>query len=438
MRTNKRTARNNKKIRRGISLFWTIAFIMGLVAIGGLVIDASRVYMSGHQLQIAADSAALAGSRLVAWDPNSTSKIIARLKAQEYSLANDAANLPVNIALNESNLAAGDIVIGRWIPQSQTFIPTLKTPNAMRVVTRKDAQQNPKLPLVFGSMFGVGFSHIEKYATAQIFNASGAAVIALSNDEVGLTLKGTPAINISNSGSIYSNTVETSADFRGNPSTEVAEINLVGDASVSGQNFNPEELEYQELPAVMNTDMPPIADPYAALPEPTYSTTPDLGTISASGTYEPGYYSGGVQVTTGTVNLNPGIYILDGTKTQGGLSVTGGTITANGVLFFVIGGSVDIRGNTVMTLTPPSSGTYAGVSIFQKRDYLAQAEINGEGNLNLTGVLYFPDNKLLVQGNGDTIGTQLIANTIEIDGTGLINIPYNGSPEIAQSSFLVE
>jgi hypothetical protein len=286
-------------------------------------------------------------------------------------------------------------------------------------------------------MFGVSTSNIQKYAIAMIYNASGAAVIALSDSDIGVYLHGTPEINIANNGSIYSNTVGTSADFRGTPGTEVAEINLVGDYNING-SFNTNEMDYEGLPTVVNTNMPPIEDPYKNLPAPTYSTTPDLGTISASGTYNPGYYSGGIQISTGNFTLNPGIYILDGNKNKGGLDISGGIVNAHGVLFYVIGGSVDIRGNTQLTLSPPTSGNYAGVSIFQSRTNTNEAEINGGGGLNMTGTLYFPNNKLWVAGNGDTIGTQLIADTIEIGGNGLINIPYNGSPQVAASSYLVE
>ncbi|MHC4883366.1 MAG: hypothetical protein ACYTCV_12355, partial [Planctomycetota bacterium] len=107
-------------------------------------------------------------------------------------------------------------------------------------------------------------------------------------------------------------------------------------------------------------------------------------------------------------------------------------------------GKLDIRGNTVMTLTPPTDDdpiygdAYEDISIFQSRTNTNDAEINGGGGLNLTGVLYFPENHLRIEGNSDTIGTQLIADTIGIHGNGLIEVPYNGTPEIVNKSYLVE
>jgi Flp pilus assembly protein TadG len=145
-----------KTKHRGIGLVWTVAFLLALIAIGGLVIDASRVYITGHQLQNAADASALAGARYVAWDPNSATKIAARLEALEYSQANKAANLAVNLDLNTPNAPAGDIVIGIYNPNQPNpllrFTPMStsdmlnRSPNAMKIVTRKDDAQNPSFP----------------------------------------------------------------------------------------------------------------------------------------------------------------------------------------------------------------------------------------------------------------------------------------------------
>lgn len=431
-----RNAKNSRQ--RGIGLLWLILFLTALIALGGLAVDASRCYLASHQLQNAADSAALAGARYVAWDPDAGAKLTARQVAETFAGANQAAKLPVRIGLNESNAPEGDIVIGRYISQTRMFVPTTNAPNAMKVVARKDDTLNPGLPLVFGKLFGVSQSTMRKYAIAMIYNAAGAPVIATSTEDTGIYLHGTPTINIGSGGSMYANTVDISADFRGSPGTEVAEINLAGSVSISGNNFNPDELSYAGLPATLNTQMPPIQDPFEHLPEPSADGMQDLGTIGASGTYQPGYYSGGLQISSGQVDLKPGIYILDGSGKKGGLDLSGGIVNAPGVMFFIKGGSVDIRGNTQLTLTPLTEGTYAGMAIYQSELNTNSASINGEGSLDMTGALYFPNNHIYMTGNGDTMGSQLVAETIEMAGSGLINIPYTGSPKIADTSFIVE
>lgn len=56
----------------------------------------------------------------------------------------------------------------------------------------------------------------------------------------------------------------------------------------------------------------------------------------------------------------------------------------------------------------------------------------------MTGALYFPNNHIYMTGDGDTLGTQLVAETIEMAGNGVINILYTASPRIADTSFIVE
>lgn len=453
------THKTNPPRRRGIAILWVTVFLIAFIAISGLLLDAARVYLVSHQLQNAADAAALAGARYVVDPASSPPGNSARLQAQTYALANDAAKTAVNIDLTPDNGGQaiqnivltginhpGDVIIGRYIRQSQTFIPTMNNPNAMKVVTRKDDVSNQKLPLLFGSIFGTGFSNIQRYAIAQIYNASGAAVIALSNDETGLYLHGTPDVQIANDGSIYANSVEVDAvDLRGTPETDVAEINVVGNVSIKGGYDLENDFTYDGIPATVNTGVDPIEDPYAGLSD-AYSTMPDLGTIAEAGTidapkvYTPGYYSGGIEKPdSGYITLLPGIYHLGGSSNKGGINIPNAqcAITANEVMLHVVSGSVNIQGGN-FTLSPPTSGDYAGISIFQSPENTNDATINGNGMLNMTGVLYFPNNHLSVSGNGDTLGTQLVADTIEISGTGTINIPWEGSPEIVNKSYLVE
>lgn len=462
MRMNN-TSTNRK--RRGIGMIWLILSFMTFVVFAALVIDTSRVYVTGHQLQNAADAAALAGARYVAWDPNTATKLTARETAWNVAQSNQANNLAVNLYLNTSNAFDGDIVIGIFNPDepdpSARFTVmdpadfAKRSPNAMKVVTRKNDDQNPRLPLLFASIFGVNFSTIQKDATAMIYNIKGAAIIALSKTQTGIYLHGNPAINITNDGSMYANTVDVAADFRGNPATEVAEINLVGKSEVHG-NFNTGDMTYEGLPTVLNEGMPPIKDPYALLLD-EYSTVPAGAILNADGTttpintieqagtaaspkvYLPGYYSGGFKKpNSGYITLMPGIYHLAGA----GLNITNAqsTVVANQVMFHIVSGSVSITGGN-LTLSPPTSAiseTYSGISIFQSRSNTSKAFIRGNGGLNMTGVLYFPNAPVELEGGGGTMGSQLIADTIELGGNGEINIPYMGSPEVAETSYLVE
>src|ERR1700730_4257677 len=104
-----------------------------------------------------------------------------------------------------------------------------------------------------------------------------------------------------------------------------------------------------------------MTDPLAALPAPA-QPSPQFTAGSYSGTLQPGTYVDGITVSgSNSATLQPGTYYLTG----GGLTVSGNaTITGTGVLLYITGltggnpMAVNISGNAVVTLTPPTSGTY--------------------------------------------------------------------------------
>ena len=106
-----------------------------------------------------------------------------------------------------------------------------------------------------------------------------------------------------------------------------------------------------------------------------------------------------------------------------GLRIVGGNVYADQVMFHMLGGGLDVTSAGSISLTPPSDGIYEGISIFQSRTNYNDSEIAGSGQWDLTGRLYFPNNHLsLTAYEEDIIGSQIIADTIEISGYGLIHI----------------
>ena len=117
---------------RGIALVWTAIFMLAIILMIGLSLDAAKVYLVAHQLHNAADGGALAGACMVKIDQDA-----ARLQAKDTTNENLADHESVFLVDNPENDPAGDVVLGRWLPQSRTFEPTTENPNAVRVVTRR-------------------------------------------------------------------------------------------------------------------------------------------------------------------------------------------------------------------------------------------------------------------------------------------------------------
>jgi len=188
----------------------------------------------------------------------------------------------------------------------------------------------------------------------------------------------------------------------------------------------------------IDTGVPPTPDPYRFLAPPNKATMPqlqfprDAQVVNVSGvkqyTLQPGAYSGGIQVSgKDSLVLQPGIYYMDG----GGFSFSGqGSLTANGVMVYndpkSNSDNIKITGQGAVTWTPPTTGTYAGMTLFQRRDSTVQVSLSGNGNMNITGVLYAASALVDVSGNGNNfIGNQVVCWQMNFQGNGVFNVPWN-------------
>jgi Flp pilus assembly protein TadG len=86
-------------------------------------------------------------------------------------------------------------------------------------------------------------------------------------------------------------------------------------------------------------------------------------------------------------------------------------------------GNVEISGGATVTLQAPNSGPFSGLLLIQ--DPLASSAGSGEPDntleggptMSLTGLLYFPNTSVGLQGNPRATCTILVVNQVEIDGT---------------------
>ncbi len=136
----------------GITVFAAVMLPV-LLLIMAFVIDLNLARFEGNRLQIAADSAALAGASQL---PNDGDAILAAL---EYSDKNreDVYGHPV--------LMAADIDTGNW--DGTTFVAGGVPKNAVRVVTRRsDVNSNP-LAAIFSGLAGIENFQLGRIAVAR-------------------------------------------------------------------------------------------------------------------------------------------------------------------------------------------------------------------------------------------------------------------------------
>ena len=246
------------------------------------------------------------------------------------------------------------------------------------------------------------------------------AVLVLNGTASGaLSLSGNGSLQVAGVVDVDSNS-STAITDSGNASVTASAIDVVGGDKQSGN------ASFSTSPA---TGTAAAADPFAGLAAPSTAGLTNYGSLTLSGnqsmTINPGIYSQITVSGNAKLTLNPGIYIIAG----GGITVSGNaSVTGTGVLIYNAGsnvlgsgnsfGGITISGNATVNLTASSTGTYAGIAIFQSRDNASAITVSGNADLNLgTGVLYTPAAVVSDSGNAQ-LAADLIVNELAISGNG--------------------
>jgi hypothetical protein len=100
----------------------------------------------------------------------------------------------------------------------------------------------------------------------------------------------------------------------------------------------------------------------------------------------------------------------------------GTTLTGTGVTLYIASGSVTFAGGAIVTLSPPVSGAWQGILMFQDRNDTSATSLVGGSSQTLSGVLYFPKAALSYSGGSSTTptNTTLVADTLLLSGGSYI------------------
>ena len=256
----------------------------------------------------------------------------------------------------------------------------------------------------------------------------GQSIIVLDPSAGGaLTLSGNASIKLTG-GVFVDSSSSTAISASGNAAIKASVIDVHGGVQKSGNaSFSP----------APSTGAAVLADPLASLAEPSTSGLTNYGSETLSGnssaTIKPGIYSQITVSGNGTLTMNSGIYIIEG----GGFTVSGNaSVTGSGVMIVNAGstypttggtyGSITLSGNGSYNLSPPTTGTYAGIVIFQTRDNSKALTVSGNAS-GMTGTVYAPAAQLAESGNA-SLNAALIVDTLTISGNGIANTVTLSSP----------
>jgi hypothetical protein len=231
-----------------------------------------------------------------------------------------------------------------------------------------------------------------------------------------LQLSGGASLQVK-SGSIYVDSSSADgADLSGSARLTMSSLFLAGGDQLSGT---------ASISGAVVKGSPRVPDPLAWMPVPSTSglsvrSTSSL-TISNSqkATLSPGVYEGAVQVIgNASASLNPGIYYL-----EGGLTLSNSaSLSGSGVLIYNASptSGISVSGTGSVTLTPMTTGAYAGLTIFQNRTSPGAVTITASGTMSLHGTIYAAGAPLTISGGSNlpTLGTLDVARTITVTGSG--------------------
>ncbi len=405
-----RRARNRTRRRGAVAVVVTLCLIP-LVGILAFTFDGGLLLASKRRTQTVADAAAHAAAcmlyRNVSSDPTGLDLSgKARAAALSYASANGS-----------NNDSTTNTVVINIPPQSGHFA---NTPSYVEVIVTTIQ------PRIFSAILGSGSLRISARAVArgmagQSKPYSTASVVALDPNKPN-ALQVTGGTNLSADSPIQVNSSNNKA-FTASNGVNVAapSILVTGNYKVdNGSNV------YTTRDSAVQTAVQPSPDPLASLPIPNPATMASGARLG--NTFTPGVYSGGLSVSNGqNVTLQPGIYYMKG----GDFSISNGVnLSGTGVTIYLDNGSkFNVQGGSNVSLTPPTTGQWAGLSLYQDRNSAAPINLGNGSNVNLAGTIYAASAALNLTGGSNThSGSQAIVGTFNVSNG--VNLAFTTSQDV--------
>jgi len=358
-----------------------LVVIFGFVA---LAVDVGANQYRQRTQQTAVDAAALAGTSELEYS-SSSSVITAAAQADATS--------------NGFTADANDTVTVNWPPVSGNYNGNNSAVQVIITSTR---------PNVFGGIIGQNSTTVSTTATA-ILTSGGAAPCVYQLDPNGAFTE--------NSGTIYAPTcgiIANGASSYNNGTITADSVGYAGTLSVNTTTF----VGATPAPSIPATDPCAQITGCAYLTDNPPATTPCLYnnlTIQGNTTLSPGVYCGGITDNSSNIAFNPGVYVLTGNFTLNGAT----TITGTGVTFVMDSGGITMNGNGTVTLSAPTTGSYANTLIYQPKSNTTAPTLNSGHGGSLIGALYFPGATVTGNSSGDA-WTLLIAASISLNSASLL------------------
>jgi hypothetical protein len=438
-----RSSPNGRRKRSGKFLVLAILSMPVVLGVMGLVLDGGMLMAVERQAQDAADGGAVAA----AWD-----KLRGRSAATQSATATTYVHT-YNGLSTATVTFNGPPLSGNYAGNT-SFVEVIVT-----------------VPVKTMFIQATGVSGTQQVSARAV---AGLETVSAGEGAIVLDPNAIPGLSVSGGGNLVVNGRVVVNSQGGGVDENGATVSGSGNAGSASNNSNVQALDVQVVggvntPAnfqpITGTTSPlhcralPEPDPLINLPTPTSGQTGVVttiqGTVSGSGTYNPGIYTD-IKVGTGdVVTFNPGIYIIIPSKNTDGISITGtANVTGNGVMFYLTGdnfnvtnGTPDVNDGSSSTDTSGtknfasltvngsnvnlvglsnSSSPYNGMLFYQRRASTVGANIQGNGtNTILGGTIYAKWAQFKLSGSA-VYNAQFVVGSLAASGSSNLTINYAG------------
>ena len=362
-----------------------------MIGTAGLSVDIGLWYANKRLAQSAVDSAALAGALELRRSNGDTTSIEDVVEADALINGFSAANGDT-IVVDSSDSPRVAVTITRGVPALLSQLVFTETTNVQaRAVARADINDT-----CIWSLNPTEEKTINVSGNADV--ALGCGMLANTDDPDGIHKEG--------SGCLAASEYKVAGGY---------------DESLnSGCALDP----------VPETGIAPADDPLASLPSPSYTNCVGGGPPvnlngSADYTVGAGVHCTNINISTsGIVTFAPGIHIFDGAKLHinGSANVEGTEVSFYWSENGAVNDGFDISGGATVNLSAPTTGSYAGILMYQDRNTTASVvhKLNGGSTMVLDGIIYAPTTKVEFTGGSasDSTSIMVIADSVKLGGGG--------------------
>ncbi len=366
-----------------------VALAMTAVLLGiGLIVDAGRLFDARRSAQTAADVAALAAAAVLYGGGTASAATAAAVSdASANGFTSGGSTTVTATSPPSSGARAGDARYAEVTITRQ--IATILLPAQTTNVRARAVGGIAPIDL------GYAVISLDSAATSGALSVSANGSLALSGG--GIMVNSSHAQAAGNSGTV---TIPASA-----------KTDVVGGVSGTWPSTR--------------TGRPVLPDPLSGFTKPDTSGLINYG-APACCSLLPGVYTGNISSNNAWV-LTAGTYVFKGA----GIDLSGNSsLTGTGVFIYLANanypsaggscGSFRLTGNNASALSAPTTGTHAGMLLYQDPSCSGDVTVGGNGSITATGTIYAPS--ATVKGNGNNAAvavTQIVAKRIDAQNADL-------------------